>query len=287
MRLGLLPTAYIYPRAQRGLRDLLRRRMLLVQQLVQGYWARATGKRLSANAFRHITRQQLADTFTDPEEPFAVANLLQCWLSLQQRIHAIEGWLAKDTRQREDLAALRTIPGVGIILGLTVELESGQVERSLRSRRSVHLILPAVAGGQGLQRQAQGHRQSQMRKPLPGVGMDRSGQLRNPVLTTCKDLVSAQRCAQAADGCAQGCRAQTRARRIPSHARRWPVRGAPRLCLTRTASMLLQVSGRTTQSEEDWPCTFLHRLSFEPAQVVFETVNLRRLSLWTMRRTTE
>ena len=135
MRLGLLPTAYIYPRAQRGLRDLLRRRMLLVQQSVrllqsvQGYWARATGKRLSANAFRRLSRQQLADTFTDPDELFAVASLLQCWLSLQQRIHAIEGWLVKDTRQRKDLAALRTIPGVGIILGLTVALESGQVER--------------------------------------------------------------------------------------------------------------------------------------------------------------
>ena len=50
-------------------------------------------------------------------------------LRRRQRIHAIEGWLAKDTRQREDLAALRTIPGVGIILGLTVALESGQVER--------------------------------------------------------------------------------------------------------------------------------------------------------------
>ena len=35
MRLGLLPTAYIYPRPQRGLRDLLRRRMLLVQQSVR------------------------------------------------------------------------------------------------------------------------------------------------------------------------------------------------------------------------------------------------------------
>jgi hypothetical protein len=51
MRLGLLPTAYIDPREQRPLRDLLRRRVLLVQQSVrllqsvQGYWARTTGQR--------------------------------------------------------------------------------------------------------------------------------------------------------------------------------------------------------------------------------------------------
>ncbi|MFN7184485.1 MAG: transposase, partial [Thermomonas haemolytica] len=83
MRLGLLPTAYIYPREQRPLRDLLRRRMLLVQQSVrllqsvQGYWARATGKRLSANGFRHLTRQQLSDTFPEPTELFAVVSRIQ------------------------------------------------------------------------------------------------------------------------------------------------------------------------------------------------------------------
>jgi len=32
LRIGLLPEGYIYPREQRGLRDLLRRRMWLVQQ---------------------------------------------------------------------------------------------------------------------------------------------------------------------------------------------------------------------------------------------------------------
>lgn len=31
MRLGILPTGYIYPKEQRGLRDLLRKRMQLVQ----------------------------------------------------------------------------------------------------------------------------------------------------------------------------------------------------------------------------------------------------------------
>ncbi len=135
MRLGLLPTAYIYPRPQRGLRDLLRRRMLLVQQSVrllqsvQGYWARATGQRLSANAFRHLTRQQLDTTFVDPSELFAVVTLMQSWLYLQHRIDAIEHWLDDAVRRRPDLAALRTVPGIGPILGLTIVLESGQIQR--------------------------------------------------------------------------------------------------------------------------------------------------------------
>lgn len=135
MRLGLLPTAYIYPREQRPLRDLMRRRMLLVQQSVrllqsvQGYWARATGQRLSANAFRRLTRRQLADTFTDPTELFAVATLLQAWRAQQEKITAIEAWLQEDTRRRPDLVALRTVPGIGVVLGLTIVLESGEIGR--------------------------------------------------------------------------------------------------------------------------------------------------------------
>lgn len=135
MRLGLLPTAYIYPRAQRPLRDLLRRRMLLVQQSVrllqsvQGYWARATGQRLSANDFRHLTRQQLTGTFADPTELFAVVSLIQVWRAVQERGAAMEAWLTEDTRRRPDLIALCTVPGIGVVLGLTIVLESGEIAR--------------------------------------------------------------------------------------------------------------------------------------------------------------
>lgn len=135
MRLGLLPTSYIYPREQRPLRDLLRRRMLLMQQSVrllqsvQGYWARATGQRLSANGFRQLTRQQLSDTFPEPTELFAVVSLIQMWRALQEKMAAMETWLAEDTRRRRELIALRTVPGIGKVLGLTILLESGEITR--------------------------------------------------------------------------------------------------------------------------------------------------------------
>jgi transposase len=135
MRLGLLPTAYIYPREQRPLRDLLRRRMLLVQQSVrlmqsvQGYWARATGHRLSANNVRQITRKQLDETFPDATEQFAVLNLLQAWRTLQDRSATMEQWLTDDMRGRADLRVLRTVPGIGDVLSLTIVLESGDVKR--------------------------------------------------------------------------------------------------------------------------------------------------------------
>ena len=135
MRLGLLPSAYIYPAEQRPLRDLMRRRLLLVQQSVrllqsvQGYWARATGQRLSANAFRQLTAAQLDQTFREPTVLFAVAQLLLAWKELQTRIQEIEDWAQGHTRRRSDLMALRTTPGIGVILGLTILLESGELAR--------------------------------------------------------------------------------------------------------------------------------------------------------------
>lgn len=154
MRLGLLPTAYIYPREQRPLRDLLRRRMLLVQQSVrllqsvQGHWARATGQRLSANGFRHLTRQQLTETFAEPTELFAVVSLIQMWRTLQAKVAEIETWLAEDTRHRRELIALRTVPGIGSVLGLTIWLESGEIARfdAVGQYTSYCRLVPHCAG---------------------------------------------------------------------------------------------------------------------------------------------
>lgn len=56
LHLGLLPEGYIYPKAQRAVRDLLRRRSRLVQQhtanvlAVQNLFSRNRGKSMSANA---------------------------------------------------------------------------------------------------------------------------------------------------------------------------------------------------------------------------------------------
>jgi hypothetical protein len=60
LRLGLLPEGYIYPKAERAVRDLLRRRSRLVQQhtanllAVQNLLARNRGKSPSANAIRQL-----------------------------------------------------------------------------------------------------------------------------------------------------------------------------------------------------------------------------------------
>src|SRR5215216_5312295 len=65
LRLGVLPKGYIYPKAERAVRDLLRKRAHLVRQhtsnvlSVQNIMVRNTGVRLSVKQLRELTKQEL------------------------------------------------------------------------------------------------------------------------------------------------------------------------------------------------------------------------------------
>jgi transposase len=60
LRLGLLPTGYIYPRQDRAVRDLLRKRAHLVRQRTANYlslhnlWIRNTGQRLRGHRLKGL-----------------------------------------------------------------------------------------------------------------------------------------------------------------------------------------------------------------------------------------
>ena len=66
LRLNILPTGYIYPKAMRHVRDLLRRRLLLVKQRtaqllsLQSLISRHTGERLSCLKMKQLKHDDLA-----------------------------------------------------------------------------------------------------------------------------------------------------------------------------------------------------------------------------------
>ena len=134
LRLGILPTGYIYPREERALRDLLRRRLLLVRQKtlqhlsLQSLIARHSGVRLSANEIKKLEIDQLAAYL---EAPILLGGQIthqaRCWLD--EAITQIEHELQKQLTPREDYRLLQSIPGVGPALGSTIALETGTIER--------------------------------------------------------------------------------------------------------------------------------------------------------------
>jgi transposase len=135
LRLGILPEGYIYPRGDREVRDLMRRRFQLVRMgvalmlSVQSAFARQTGTCVSSVQVRRLTREDIVHTFPDLSARMAILTHLQVWQSVQDQVGQIERWMTAARPRRGEQIALRSIPGVGPILGLTIALETGDIAR--------------------------------------------------------------------------------------------------------------------------------------------------------------
>jgi transposase len=134
LRLGILPEGHIMPREQRGVRDLLRRRMLLVHQRtlhhlsLQSLIVRFTGERLSANQIRSLNPATLEQKLDDPIcFGGQITVLAMHWLD--RAIDLLEREIQQQLKTSKDYALLTSIPGVGKILGATIALETGDIRR--------------------------------------------------------------------------------------------------------------------------------------------------------------
>ena len=132
MRLGILPTGYIYPKEQRAIRDLLRRRLSLVRaastQLisVQSQIWRSTGIRIKSGDLR---KPEFAPPHLDQYTLQTVAAGLSVYQSIQQQINLLEQSAYQAVKLTEAFKILQTVTGIGKILGLTIMLEIGDICR--------------------------------------------------------------------------------------------------------------------------------------------------------------
>src|SRR4029434_4296659 len=82
LRLGVLPEGYIYPKAERAVRDLLRKRVHLVRQhtayvlSVQNTMSRNTGALFSVKRLRELPKQELTTLLADETQGLAVTSSL-------------------------------------------------------------------------------------------------------------------------------------------------------------------------------------------------------------------
>src|ERR687888_726464 len=90
LRLGVLPEGYIYPKAERAVRDLLRKRAHLVRQhtanvlSVPNILARNTGMRFSAKRIQELTMQELQSLLAEEAQVLAVTSSLRVLDCLRQ-----------------------------------------------------------------------------------------------------------------------------------------------------------------------------------------------------------
>jgi len=130
LRLGVLPEGYIYPREQRGLRDLMRRRIRLVQQrtafllTLRNLVQRSTSRRCKAPELLEWDEE-----FVDPNVTLALTATQRVAMCLSQEIHRLELEVRRQLRPDPLYELLATVPGAGPILVPTIRLETGDIAR--------------------------------------------------------------------------------------------------------------------------------------------------------------
>jgi transposase len=137
LRGGLLPQAYVYPAAMRSTRDLLRRRLHLVRKRGQllahiqntraHYQLPEFGRRLAYPA----NRTGVSEPVTDP----SVRKRIDVDLALLERydelITDLELTIVREAKRHDGDAfhRLRSVPGIGTVLALTILYEMHDIAR--------------------------------------------------------------------------------------------------------------------------------------------------------------
>ena len=135
MRLGILPTSHLYNRQTRPVRDLLRRRMLLVQlrtSLILSFKSlneRTLGQRVPLARVKSMSSEEAQARFTAPADQLLSGEQIGLMGRLQESIAKIEKHILATTGAWQTFQRVQEVPGIGRILGLTVALETGDPKR--------------------------------------------------------------------------------------------------------------------------------------------------------------
>ncbi len=135
LRLGVLPEGYIYPRAGRPVRDLLRKRSRLVRQRttnllsIQNLVTRNTGSSLSAKRVKGLDVQQVDELLPNGDLALAVKANLSVMSSADEQVQILEQIVTQRVKLRPQFSFLKTVPGIGQILAFTIMLETGDIRR--------------------------------------------------------------------------------------------------------------------------------------------------------------
>ena len=167
LRLDELPEAYIYPQDQRPLRDLLRRRIGLVD--VRAGWYTSLRIQLMRYNLNTMNGQELKQLAVEDINALPLPGELQdyCAMLLERidvlsgQIHYLDDYLKTVTVPDPLFQHVLTIPGVGYTLGLTIYYEIGEIDRFASARRfaSYCRLVPSLAQSDQTVRKGRGKKQ--------------------------------------------------------------------------------------------------------------------------------
>ena len=135
LSLGILPEGFIYPKQERVVRDLLRRRTFLVHKRasfllsMRGAFECRTGMRTTSDDIKKWTPADVEQHIDDPLAALGITCLLEPMAALSDQIKILEKEALKRAKVRNEFRRLQSVWGIGKILGLTIMYEVGDVGR--------------------------------------------------------------------------------------------------------------------------------------------------------------
>lgn len=135
LKLGLLAQGYIYPKEERPIRDMLRRRMMFVRQRttqilsLQSMITRQRGLNYPGSLIKRFKDNLVERLFDDPYLLLLAQKEMATICHLGNVIKEIESVVTAQISLKDEYRMLLTAPGIGRILGLTIMLEVGDIRR--------------------------------------------------------------------------------------------------------------------------------------------------------------
>jgi transposase len=135
LRLNILPEGYIYPKEERPVRDLLRKRLHLVRHRtshilsIKNIFSRNLGSTMKGDDIKSLCEKDIEKLFSEPYLRLSIMSSLSTVHHLTGRVKEIEKTIVGRVRLRDEFQGLLTIPGIGQALGLTIMLEVGDIRR--------------------------------------------------------------------------------------------------------------------------------------------------------------
>jgi transposase len=136
LRLGILPEGYIYPKEDRPIRDLLRKRGHLVRLRtslilsLQNIITRNCGVHLNGNQIKRFKTNNVAPLLEGQEDLALSGKVSKETIDfLSRQITQVENFVQNKIQVKDQYQYLQTICGIGKILSLTIMLETGPIER--------------------------------------------------------------------------------------------------------------------------------------------------------------
>ena len=135
LAMGILEEGYIYPKEERPLRDLLRRRGFLVKKRTSlllamgGAIACHTAARVKTDDLRKLSPQDVEALVGDPRVALAISSQLEPVKAMDVQILRLEKAVLAEARLRDEFCPLLTVWGIGKVLALTIMYEVGQISR--------------------------------------------------------------------------------------------------------------------------------------------------------------